>query len=351
MPEIEKIMNIATGDIEKLMNIAVDDIEKVMGVEYPASATWTGTRGVLGGGYISGSESDVIDYKTISSTGAMSDFGDLSTGNYYFTACSNGTRGLFLGGYFSTGGNVIFNKIEYITVGSTGDATDAGDLTQAKLDVVSSSNGTRALVFAGVDGSGSWNELDEIDYVTIDSTSNASDFGDVATGAIESQGGAINDATYALRYQGTLGSTNWDVMVKYIDYVTMASTGNTSDFGDMTLSVISGLGGCSNTTRGVSWGGRISASADTDNIDYVTIASAGDATDFGDVTIQAQNNAASGNGAVSNLTKGECYGGYSTGGSAHQNIDYITIASTGNATSAGDDLSGATYGHSSLSGT
>jgi len=350
MAEIEKLMNVAIGDIEKIMNIATDDIEKVMGVEVPASAVWTGTRGVIGGGVVSGSNSNVIDYKTISSTGAMSDFGDLSTAVTAFTACSNGTRGLFLGGYDS-GGEGYFNRIEYITVGSTGDVTDAGDLTQGKLDITSSSNGTRALVWAGADTSGSYTELDEIDYVTIDSTSNASDFGDISTGAIESQGGAINDATYGLRYQGTLGSTNWDVMVKYIDYVTISTTGNTSDFGDMTVEVISGLGGCSNTTRGVSWGGRTGASTDTNIIGYVTIASAGDASDFGDVTIQAQNNGNSGNGAVSNLTKGECYGGFSTGGSAHQNIDYITIASTGNATSAGDDLTAATYHHSSLSGT
>ena len=167
MPEIEKIMNIATGDIEKLMNIAGDDIEKVMNIDYPVSAVWTGTRGIYGGGTTGLSFFDVIDYKTISSTGAMSDFGDLDHNKSYISGTSNGTRGVFMAGVGYDAGNVWFNNIRYITIASTGDTTDAGDLTQTKLDTVSASNGTNAFVFGGTDGSGSWNDLDEIDYVAI----------------------------------------------------------------------------------------------------------------------------------------------------------------------------------------
>jgi hypothetical protein len=285
----------------------------------------------------------------------MSDFGDLTvTGtNYYVCGLSNGTRGVVPGGYDSIGGNVMFNEIQYVTVGSTGNTADAGDLTQAKSDCVAASNGTNGYVFAG-NIIASWAELQEIDYWAIATSNNASDFGDLSTSAIDQQGGAINDATYALRYKGITSSSTWGN--KYIDYITMASTSNTSDFGDMTVTGAQGLGGCEDTTRGVNWSGRYDGSNDTNVIDYVTTATTGDATDFGDVTYSGNigdgaGNQASGANAVSNLTKGEVYGGYSQGGPYHANIDYITIQTTGNATSAGDDLTAENNQLGSLSGT
>ena len=357
MAEIEKLMGASASDIEKVMNIAVDDIEKVMGVEYPSSAVWTGTRGVLFGGDAGNAGfSDVIDYKTISSTGAMSDFGDLSvTGAIgYVCGTSNGTRGVVTGGLIWTGGPSFYNNIQYITVGSTGDTTDAGDLTQSKYDGVAASNGTNGYFFAGNNSSQS--ELQEIDYWAIATSNNASDFGDLTTSAVDHQGGAINDATYALRYKGITSGSTWGN--KYIDYITMASTSDTSDFGDMTVAGAQGLGGCEDTTRGVNWSGRNGASTDTDTIDYVTVASTGDATDFGNVSSgyagaygNGAGNQSSGNNAVSNLTKGEVYGGYSQGGPTHANIDYITIQTTGDATSAGDDLTAENDQLGSLSGT
>ena len=358
MAEIEKLMNIAPGDIEKIMGIETGDIEKVMGLEIPASAVWTGTRGILFGGSRSDGSShvptDIIDYKTISSTGAMSDFGDLTvTGDiYYVCGLSNGTRGVVPGGYDSSP-NVMFNEIQYVTVGSTGNTTDAGDLTQAKSDCVAASNGTNGYVFAG-NILASWAELQEIDYWAIATSNNASDFGDLSTSAVDNQGGAINDATYALRYKGITSGSTWGN--KYIDYITMASTSDTSDFGDMTVTGAQGLGGCEDTTRGVNWSGRYDGSNDTNVIDYVTTATTGDATDFGDVTYSGNigdgaGNQASGANAVSNLTKGEVYGGYSQGGPYHANIDYITIQTPGNATSAGDDLTSENNQLGSLSGT
>ena len=123
-------MNIATDDIEKIMNIAVDDIEKVMGHEIP-SAGWTGTRGILSGGNTSDaggpwtSSTGTVDihYKSIASTDGMSDFGDLSGNNTGHQSTSNGSRGLMMGGIT---GSTFHNRIEYITIGSTGNVTDAG---------------------------------------------------------------------------------------------------------------------------------------------------------------------------------------------------------------------------------
>ena len=82
--------------------------------------------------------------------------------------------------------------------------------------------------------------------------------------------------------------------------------------------------------RGVFAGGTPIPSTG-DIIDFITISSAGNATDFGDLT------AARGvMGATGDNTRGMWFGGAAPGFS--DIIDYITIASTGNATDFGDSL-------------
>ena len=68
-----------------------------------------------------------------------------------------------------------------------------------------------------------------------------------------------------------------------IEYVTIGSTGNGTDFGD--LSATKGnAAGVSSETRGVFAGGGEPSTSGTNTMDYVTIASTGDAADFGDLT-------------------------------------------------------------------
>ena len=87
-----------------------------------------GARGVFGGGHNPSGPDNVINYITISTTGNAIDFGDLSTGRQLFGACSSSTRGVFGGGYTPT----IVNTIEYVTIASAGNAQDFGDLSAAK---------------------------------------------------------------------------------------------------------------------------------------------------------------------------------------------------------------------------
>ena len=110
-----------------------------------------------------------MDYVTIASTGNATDFGDLSAGKSQLAACASSTRGLFGGGYTNTGQNVI----EYITIGSTGNVTDFGDLLATRYQGASVSSKLRG-VFAG-----GTSETNVIEYVTIASTGNSQDFGDL----------------------------------------------------------------------------------------------------------------------------------------------------------------------------
>ena len=353
MAEIEKVMNIALDNIEKLMNIGGDDIEKVNDLEYVTEVVWYGDRGLAIGGNTNGS---VIQYKAITSTGNMSDFGDIGNYGTYAGVVSMATgssksRAVHMGGYgtgwnndeTASAGNL--NNIYYFTVGSLGDSTDAADLTLARNVCVGSTNGARQLTCGG-------GPSDVVDYFTIASISNASDFGDMYA-ATTYMVGSINNATRAVI--GTGGTTADATGTGRMDYRAFASLGNMSDFGDMSAGGgqrlgRQGVGGCESSTRGIFMGGYDSASNTArDYILYITVDTTGDATDFGDLIDVTRNN--SGSAGTGNAIKGEAYG-YSVGasGAATDVIQSITIASTGNAADNGDLLTTNTH-HSAISGT
>ena len=106
-----------------------------------ASFSPAAPRGIFAGGY-TGSGSNVMDYITISSTGDAADFGDLSATRYNHGGCSSATRGI------SAGGTSTTNVIEYVTIANTGNATDFGDLLAARHSHSGCANSTRG-IFAG----------------------------------------------------------------------------------------------------------------------------------------------------------------------------------------------------------
>ena len=218
-----------------------------------------------------------------------------------------GSRGIF-------GGGTSSDVIEYITISTPGNGTDFGDLTAARSSLAACSNGSR-----GIFGGGWVSAISNIiDYITIATTGNATDFGDLTISRM-----ALAACSSELR--GIFGggeSPNRDT----IDYITIATTGNAIDFGDLT-SVRRFLAGCSNGVRGLFGGGDNSGNVNT--IDYVTIASTGNATDFGDLTSARYTLA-----ATSNDTRGLFAGGYAN--DTTDTIDYVTIATAGNAADFGD---------------
>ena len=75
-------------------------------------------------------DNNIIDYVTIASTGNATDFGDL-LGVYGFGAAAAGaTLGIFAGGKDVSNNNT--NIIQYVTIATTGNALDFGDLAQSK---------------------------------------------------------------------------------------------------------------------------------------------------------------------------------------------------------------------------
>ena len=93
----------------------------------------SGTRGVFGGGQgpSSPTTTNRIDFITIATEGNAQDFGDLTVKRMSGAGASSKVRGLFTGGYDYPGSVLNKDIIDYVTIATTGDAIDFGDLIQA----------------------------------------------------------------------------------------------------------------------------------------------------------------------------------------------------------------------------
>lgn len=283
-------------------------------------------RGLFGGGNVSGggSRQNAITYISISSTGNSVFFGNLTVPRDSLTACASSTRAIFAGG---EDGTVFKNVIDYVTIASTGNATTFGVLTvNGRSDLGGASNETRGLFFAGYNAQTGPGFVNVIDYITIASTGNAIDFGDTAsTVAGLAACSSTTRAVYAGGYQGGSPFTA-------IGYVTIASTGNAISFGNLATGVVF-LSSCSNATTGLFAGGWTSTgnTSGTSTIQSITIASTGNASSFGNLSVARGQLA-----ACSSQTRAVFAGGINTGGTTVQTMDYITIASGGTAVTFGN---------------
>ena len=249
-----------------------------------------------------------------------------SQGYMYFptgrTEERGGSRGVCAGGSDPSGRD---NDISFIDIQSQGNAMDFGDLSMNSHNTAGFSSKTRAIFSLGyIDASP--NVSNTLEFITMMTQGNATDFGDTTFTTYE--GGAASNDTRGLIAGGYNASPVNNVT--NIDFVTIASLGNGSDFGDLTVGR-RGLQGCGSPTRSVFASGyqQPDTGTKTNVIDFVTIATAGNAQDFGDLTSQRW-----GTSACADSTRGVFSGGLTP--SDLDIIDFITIATTGNATDFGD---------------
>ncbi len=287
--------------------------------------SWYGSRGIIAG---NNSGSGDIQYVTIQSTGNSSTFGNLTS--YRGPACiSNRSRAVFMGG--SPG---VMNIMDYVTVATTGDATDFGDLTAGGgygTDAVS--NGIRGVRCGAYNPAGPGYD-NTLDYITISTTGNATDFGDNL--APHFSCGACSNSVRGVLGNGE-GGTSGAYDQYQLFYITIATTSNSSTFGNLTHAGGQGRTAIESETRGIFGGGR----APLDNgMEYITVATTGNATDFGDFLVGGRRSA----GTCGDGSRGLWSGGDQYPSPGINVIEYITIATTGNATDFGD-LSVGTSGH------
>ena len=297
-----------------------------------------GARGVFAGG--NNPTTNTIEYITISSTGNGTDFGDLAgDARWGPKGLGSRTRGIIAAGY-NNNPNTFYNTIEYITISSTGNSADFGDLVTGVYNPASLSSATRGIYAGGANLSPTpFAESNEITYITIASTGNSIDFGNL-TVVREVPGGNVASPT-----RGIVAGGDSPSEVNSMDYITIATTGNALDFGDLTLARIE-TAGFSNATRGL-----FACGGDpyTDTIDYITIATTGNAADFGDTI-----NSPRALGGVASPTRGIVAGGTPDASTLLNTIQYVSIATAGDAVDFGDlitarrDFASLSNGHGGL---
>ena len=248
------------------------------------TSTSSATRQLVAGGYVSPAVTDNIDYITIASSSNSVDFGTLGTARRDMAGLSNNTRSVF-GGGTTTGSTTPTTNMEYVTSASLGSATPFGTLTASGRANAACASPTRGMFFGGYQAFATpvSTYTNVINYITIATTGNGTDFGDLA---VDNNGQKAGLAAFSSSTRGVIGGgaiygpdapayTPYDT----IEYVTIASTGNAQDFGNLT-GVNNYLSGTTNSTRGIFNQGSSPTYLNT--IQYVTIASTGDAQDFGD---------------------------------------------------------------------
>ena len=285
-----------------------------------------GTRGLMLGGYErpEGGVVNTIQYINMATTGNALDFGDLQAIGYGNGSFSNRTTGIYLDN------NPNNQRINLSSTGnsvSTGGSQNSGEVGRN-----AGANSIRGLFQWDVTP-----QVNTIEYFNIASSSRGIDFGDAAT-VTNNKGTMGASPTRWVVGGGT--NSNWSAVYNLIEYVNFMTQGNSSDFGDLTVARTGARGTGGNAVRGVYAGGYLADGnapgpyGVANTIDYITVATLGNALDFGDLTVGSDDPA-----IMTSSTRAVFAGGTSgvpSPANGLGDIDYVKIVSTGNAVDFGD---------------
>ena len=264
-----------TGDMEfvNIMSLGngVNFGDMVLSAKYSQAACADATRGL----FVGGQSSVDMEYITIASAGNSIDFGNATVNGNHNGALSSSTRGIRGGGYTAPANSDV---MDYVEIQTLGNALDFGDLLEGNYGLCGFSSPTRG-IFAGGRGADAPLGQTTINVITISSKGDATRFGDMS--ARHSYIAGFSNSVRGF----TTGGGN--PMTDTIQYVTIASEGNAQDFGNLSVAKEGSCSGNSaNQVRGICAGGVESAPAGTKIIEYITIASQGNSQDFGDMSSQ-----------------------------------------------------------------
>ena len=179
---------------------------------------------------------------------------------------TGGTRGLRAGGQI-TPANARTDTIDFITIPTTGNAIDFGNLTAVKFSPAGAASNARAVFMGG----GTPVRLANIDFVTIASTGNADNFGNITDARSAGGQSGHSTQTRAICAGGSPGNSPTVATVNIIDYITISQTGNAIDFGDMSAAK-NGVGISGSPIRAIFAGGDLQSNGTGTNvIEYLTM--------------------------------------------------------------------------------
>ena len=231
-------------------------------------------------------------------------------------------------GYMSGGTTPDTNIIDKFPFSSDGNATDVGDLTEAKQRGAGQSSPDNGYASGGVNPTFPTVNTNVIEKFPFASDANATDVGDML-GTIRENSGTSSE-TNGYNAGGNDGTPAPNV-INVIEKFPFSTDANGADVGDMTVAR-TGSSGQSSTTHGYASSGALPGASNI--IDKYSFSTDGNATDVGDATFSATLT-----GGQSSSTHGYISGGDST----RPDIQKFPFASDANATDVGDLLAGIQY--------
>ena len=184
--------------------------------------------------------------------------------------------------------------------------------------------GARGVFGGGYTNTPANGDSNSLEYINIASTGNSQTFGTLSWSPRENA--AVSSSTRGV-WCGGYGPV--PTLVTTQGYITISSTGNSSSFGNLSAARRLMTGG-GNQTRGLIPGGYTAGNSNTSTIDAITIATTGTNFVFGNLinTIRDHATFASPTRCV--------LGGGSVPGTNTNRIEYITISTQGNSVSFGN---------------
>ena len=255
---------------------------------YTTTTVGSSTRSIFAGGGVATpspfSSVTTLDFVTIATTGNATLFGNLTNTGYQKSAVSSSTRGVITGGrpYASGTAGTVVNTLDLVIIASTGEVSDFGDLTDgARFSMPNTAMSPTRGLFAGGKIFPSTDYVNNIELITIATTGNTTEFGDLIVKGGRSSGNCSSNTRGVFSLSNYPSSDNIT-----IEFVTIASTGNAKDFGDHATATTT-KGALSDTIRGLFYGGFNSSISGTyqNNVDQITIATTGNAVDWGDIQL------------------------------------------------------------------
>tara|TARA_B100000513_G_scaffold160285_1_gene77509 strand:- start:25 stop:753 length:729 start_codon:yes stop_codon:yes gene_type:complete len=215
-----------------------------------------------------------VDMVIVASKGDSTDYATLTSNKKEGGGFSNSIRALYVG--------AGYNIMEYVTISQGGDFVDFGDMSNGAEQCAAMSSSTRG-VFTMNSYVPQYSSQNTIEFVEIMTTGNSTDFGDMVSNRFANNSGS--NATRGIICNGYNPSPAGAVQ-NIAEFLTISTTGNTTDFGDTTQARYSSFGSCCSGTRMVVPGGYV-APTTVNTIDSFEIATTGNAIDFGDLATAA----------------------------------------------------------------
>ncbi len=202
------------------------------------------TRGLFCGGYDSPQNKDIIDYVEIMTLGDALDFGDLTRARRYGTSVASPTRVVTTGGtgdsYTTTAAGARMTDI--FTISSKGNAIDFAPLSGDAQQMAGFTDGIRGIFVLNAPTG-----VCKIDQLNVVSGGNAAFHGELERLTSAQPAGGCN------RVRGIIAggfNTPGTSLTNNIDMIEIQTSGNATDFGDLAL-VNAVAHGCSDSHGGL----------------------------------------------------------------------------------------------------